>query len=330
MKLHKLLTSVTLFLLLTMQAHASGVTIKQSLDSAYILMGRTTTLNIEILSSGIQRGLIVIPDKDYPEQVELRLPGTDDTTAMGNDRYEIRRKIIIQSFDSGLYTLPPVLYINGDETIASAPLALKVVPVPVDTLTDIHDYADVYDVNTKWYDNFPDWMVDYGFWILLTLIIISVGAWWLIRKMRKKDCIKSVVNVKKEPPYDVAVRELNELRDEHLCENGLEREYYTRLTEILRVYLQNRFSINAMEMTSSQILDELERDDETRMGRNTMNRILEMADFVKFAKVRPLPDDNVNTWKSAMKFVEETKPIAQLPETSVDNKSNNGNKSTAL
>lgn len=314
MKLHRILTSAMFAAALTASA-AGDVTLKQSLDSAYLMMGRTTTLNIELLGNGSTTdGSIVVSKNAYPKEVEVSLPGTGDTTIMDNNRYQIRRQITIQSFDSGVWQLPPVLYIERGETIASNPLALKVIPVPVDTLRDIHDYAGVHDSGSKWYDSLPDWLVDYGLWILLGLIVIAGGAWAYFRYFHKKKTGDVAVKVvKKAPPYEEAVKQLNELRDEHLCENGMEREYYTRLTEILRTYLQERFGINAMEMTSSQILDELEKREETRMPRLIMNRILEMADYVKFAKVRPLPDDNINAWRSAMQFVEDTKPLPPAP-----------------
>lgn len=314
MKLHRILTSAMFAAALTASA-AGDVTLKQSLDSAYLMMGRTTTLNIELLGNGSATdGSIVVSKNAYPKEVEVSLPGTGDTTVMDNNRYQIRRQITIQSFDSGVWQLPPVLYIERGETIASNALSLKVIPVPVDTLKDIHDYAGVHDTGSKWYDSLPDWLVDYGLWILLGLLVIAGGVWAYFRYFRKKKAEGAVVKVvKKAPPYEEAVKQLNELRDEHLCENGMEREYYTRLTEILRTYLQERFGINAMEMTSSQILDELEKREETRMPRLIMNRILEMADYVKFAKVRPLLDDNINAWRSAMQFVEDTKPLPPAP-----------------
>ena len=110
------------------------------------------------------------------------------------------------------------------------------------------------------------------------------------------------------PPYEKALQELNQLRSEKLCEQGRERDFYTRLTDILRIYLQGRFGINAMEMTSTQIRNTLQSNEETRLSKRHMEQVLEIADFVKFAKVRPLPDDNVRAFNSAMQFIEDTKP----------------------
>jgi len=309
MKLLKILTFLLAFSVVQ-TTFAGNVTLKQSLDSAYIIMGRTTTLNIELLKNGPLSGSVVVQDKSFPAEVEISSTGKADTLAMDNDRYQFRRQIVIQSFDSGVYTLPPVLYIERGETIASSPVSLKVVPVPVDSLKDIHDYADVQDSGLRWFDNLPDWLVDGWLWILIGLAVVGAAVWTYLKYFRRKAETK-VESKPKEPPYDEAVRRLTELREEHLCENGQEREFYTRLTEILREYLQHRFGINAMEMTSSQILDALESREDTRMSRSVMDQVLQMADFVKFAKVRPLPDDNVKSFRGAMQFVEDTKPVEQ-------------------
>ena len=72
--------------------------------------------------------------------------------------------------------------------------------------------------------------------------------------------------------------------------------YFTELTDILRLYLYRRFGINAAEMTSRQILASLKKNKDTQDKRVYFRQILDMADFVKFAKVRPLPEDNVKAY----------------------------------
>lgn len=323
MKAIKILIILTASLLLwAPSASGAGAKLEQKLDSAYILMGKTSTINVELIKTGTTPGNLVIQDGAYPAEVELH-PGDGDTTDLGGDRWQIRRRLVIQSFDSGLYTLPPILYIEGGDTIASGTLALKVVPVDVDSLKDIHDYAPVYDAGSKWYDSLPDWLVDYWYWILLALLSAGAAIWYYVVRHKKPQQTEVKTPKVVVPPYELAIQRLEELRSEHLPENGREREYYTRLTEILRIYLQDRFGINAMEMTSGQILHALESNSETRMSRPAMNQILEMADFVKFAKVRPLPDDNVKVFNAAIKFVEATKPLPPAPAEAAQQPLNN-------
>lgn len=287
------------------------VTIKATLDSAYLLMGKQTGLKIEIVEDKNTQGHIVGVDNGNPmltEKVEIINLLNADTTDLGSNREEIKREIIIQSFDSGLYTLPPLKFAVGKDTFLSNKLVLKVLPVPVDTLKSIHDYAPISNPDTKLWDYLPDFIADY-WWIFIIAMFIIAGCVIIYMLFIRKDRKITLLPQKKPiPPYELALQQLSRLKDEKLCERGQEKEYYTRLTEILRVYLDRRFGINAMEMTSSQIISTLHKRPETKESNRHMRQILEIADFVKFAKVRPLPDDNVRSFSLAMQFVEETKP----------------------
>ena len=79
-------------------------------------------------------------------------------------------------------------------------------------------------------------------------------------------------------------------------------------------------------MTSTQIRRSLRENADTKMSEKYMSRILEIADFVKFAKIRPLPEDNASAYKSALQFVEDTKP-APVAETTEDSKESKSIKS---
>lgn len=306
--------AVVALLLFPLAMSAKGpVSIKASLDSAYILMGKQTLLKVDVVEDDDIDGHFLNHAGDtITGNVEIIKNLAPDTTDLGSGRREIRRELVIQSFDSGLYTLPPFVYVSGNDTFASNALVLKVIPVPVDTLKTIHDYEGVVKPATKIWDYIPDFIVDY-WWIYLAVIIVAVAVLIWFVYFRGKKSLPLVPKKKPVPPYEAAMLELNKLKNEKLCESGHEKEYYTRLTEILRIYLDRRFGINAMEMTSTQILDRIKTNSEAKPSAPIMRQILEMADFVKFAKVRPLPDDNVKAFNNAVKFVEDTKPVE--PET---------------
>ena len=296
----------------------SGIVVKASLDSAYILMGKQTPLHVSVVGNLPDSCNVSVVDTAW-RVVEVAGITKPEIKDLGNGRKELLQDVVIQSFDSGLYTLPPVYFIQGNETIASNQPALKVIPVPVDSMVTVHDYADVVDVNRKFLDYFPDWFTDYGLWILLALIVLGGGIFVYFKWLRKGRI--PLIPVKKPvPPYQLAMSQLQTLHDEHLCEKGEEKEYYTRLTDILRSYLDARFGINAMEMTSTQIRRSLRENSETKMSEKYMSRILEIADFVKFAKIRPLPEDNSSAYNSALQFVEDTKPAPEPEPGSEENK----------
>ena len=102
---------------------------------------------------------------------------------------------------------------------------------------------------------------------------------------------------------------LQNLKQRQLWQNGQEKEYFTGLTDILRVYIDRRFHVNAVEMTSTEIIATLKQNDETRAVNEQLSMILEVADFVKFAGARPLADDNEMAFQRALQFVEATKPV---------------------
>lgn len=308
---------------LVQNAHAAGRSqIKASLDSLQLTMGQQTIARVDIVKGADAPSELLVDKNAFPAQVEIIDWLEGDTTDIGNGLVEIKRGLLIQSFDSGVYTIPPFLLVSGPDTIRSNSLSLKVNPVDVTALTDIHPIADVAEFDSKWYDWLPDWITDYWVYILLGLLIIAGGVCaYLI--MSKKVNVTILPQKKRLPPDQIAFNRLNALKEAQLWEKGQEKEYYTRLIDILRDYLQERFRINAMEMTSSQILKALRANEETRLSHSRMERVVEIADFVKFAKVRPLPDDNVRAFSDAMQFVEETRPA---PETTEESASSDINK----
>lgn len=308
---------------LAQNAHAAGHSqIKASLDSLQLTMGQQTIARVDIVKGADAPSELLVDKNAFPAQVEIIDWLEGDTTDIGNGLVEIKRGLLIQSFDSGVYTIPPFLLVSGPDTIRSNSLSLKVNPVDVTTLTDIHPIADVSEFDSKWYDWLPDWITDYWGYILLGLLIVAGGVCaYLI--MSKKVNVTILPQKKRLPPDQIAFNRLNALKEAQLWEKGQEKEYYTRLIDILRDYLQERFGINAMEMTSSQILKALRANEETRLSHSRMERVVEIADFVKFAKVRPLPDDNVRAFSDAMQFVEETRPA---PETTEESASSDINK----
>ena len=184
----------------------------------------------------------------------------------------------------------------------------------------ISDYAGTADPeDPSIFDWIPDWVVDYWWLVVLVLILIGAGiyAW---HRYRTKGYL---IPKKPEPtPYEEAMKRLNTLKGQKLWEQGMEKEYFTELTDILRRYLARRFGINAEEMTSRQIMSSLAKNEETKDKRAYFRKILDVADFVKFAKVRPLPEDNIASYESAVRFVNETKPVPN-PEDEVDSGTRN-------
>ncbi|MDE5942322.1 MAG: cell wall anchor protein [Muribaculaceae bacterium] len=299
----------------------AGMSVKASMDSSQMVMGQQMAIKLDIVDSQSKPAQLIVDKDAFPAEVEAVDWIYGDTTDLGNGLTEMKRALVIQSFDSGVYVIPPFMLVSGPDTVRSNELTLKVYPVDVSGKNDINSLAPTADFHSKWYDWLPDWLTEYWIWYLLGLIAIAAGVCaYLIAT--KKVAVNILPQKKRLPPDRIAVDRLNALKEEQLWERGQEKEYYTQLIDILREYLQERFGINAMEMTSSQILKALRSNEETRLPHDYMRKVVEIADYVKFAKVRPMPDDNVRSWQNAMQFVEETRPAPE-PETAEDEEAGN-------
>ena len=160
-------------LIASITVSAQNPTVKLSLDSAFLLMGRTTPLHLELVTPANPEGRLLIPKDSMCDKVEILKMLEADTTQLGNDRIEIKQDIVLQSFDSGVYRLNPIMYVIGNDTFRSNRLVLKVFPADVDSLETIHDYADVADIDRSFIDYLPDFIVDYGLWILAVIIVLE-------------------------------------------------------------------------------------------------------------------------------------------------------------
>lgn len=320
--------SVVFLTLLCVVAASAKVSVTARLDSVNLLMGKLTTLSLEVVQDkgkpgGFPMFRDVDPSKGYVgvcgDSIELRTSYKADTIELGSNRIQINYQVPLQAFDSGTFRLPQFVYVSESDSARSNALTLNVIPVNVTAEDPIAGFAQVAEPeNSSFLDVVPDWIYDY-WWVILILALAIIGTLWAMKRYKKEG---TVLKKKPQPsPYEVAITKLRELKAKNLWEQGMEKEYFTQLTEILRVYLDRRFGINAMEMTSREIMDHLYNSD-VKDKRDYVRQILSVADFVKFAKVRPLPADNIAAYENAVKFIEETKPVA-VPESD-DNKDNAG------
>ncbi|MDE6334368.1 MAG: hypothetical protein K2L77_06945 [Muribaculaceae bacterium] len=291
---------------LSAAASAAPAKVTASIDSTVVEMGSRATITVNIADDS-RKGMLI----DLPE------PGTEaenlDFISIDSDTfpagYEYR--ILIQAFEPGTVTFAPFRYVVGSDTAESDVLTLKIMPVGLDSLSTINPMESVVNPPRRWYDYIPGWLL----WVILGLAVAAAAV--CLYLVYRKNGTLIVHRTKPVDPYEAAMAELSRLRDRKLAESGREKEYYTSLVDILRIYLERRFGINAMEMSSTQILATLRKNQETRDNQPRIKQILEIADFVKFANIRPMPDDNIKTFNNVVGFVEDTKPRPE-PETETE------------
>lgn len=298
-------------------AGAQQTLIDVKVDTADILVGEQTTLHVTVTTDPNRRIIIPLPSDTLMTGVEvISVSDADSTVADG--RLVIRRDILVTSFDSSLYLLPPFIAIDGTDTIASNQVALKVSTVPV----DVDNPEKFYDIKDVWKPPFV--LADYYPWIfgVLTALFLICVIGYLVQRYRRHRSEVPVKPAEPElPPYETAIRELDSIKDQKLWQQGLNKEYYTQVTDTLRRYISRRYGVNAMEKTSEEILAIIERETDERTVYDTLRQVLRLSDYVKFAKLHPLPDENDESMRNAYLFVNQTKrtevpqPDGTAPET---------------
>lgn len=297
---------------------AQKVSVKARLDTACMLMGRTTNLHLDVDKPNDLPGHFpIFNDSDgrgyatvNGDTIEISKHFTTDTVNLGNGRSRITYHVPVQVFDSGYYKLPQFQYVAGPDTALSNSVDLKVVPIDVDKDAEIAGLTDVADPEKgPWTDNIPEWVRDY-WWVLVLSLIVLLAAYMVIhRRLRKGTSVKKKVPAL--PPYEEAMKALHALKEKNLWQQGQGEVYFVDLTGILRRYLSRRFGVAAPEMTTSQFLDVAAGNERLVQYKGELRRLLELADFVKFAKGQSLPDENEEAFAIVRKFVEDTKPTQE-------------------
>ncbi|MCD8194412.1 MAG: hypothetical protein LUD74_07715 [Tannerellaceae bacterium] len=296
---------------------AQRTLIDVSLDSAAILIGEQTALRLTVTTDRDKAVQIQLPMDTLMRGVEILTVSRPDTSYIENNRMLVKQNVLLTSFDAELYLLPPVRVVDGVDTVYSERLALKVSTIPVNT--DAPD--EFFDIKTVWW--LPFVLADYYpliYGVLLALFLICVIG-YILKRLRNRQSLMPVKKAApKLPPHEQAIRELNEIKQQKLWQQGRSKEYYTQITDTLRKYIVDRFGINAMEMTSAEILDILRKEEEASQVYSNLQQILQLADFVKFAKMHPLPDENDLSLVNAYLFINQT--IKQAPVVAAGEETN--------
>ncbi len=149
-------------------------------------------------------------------------------------------------------------------------------------------------------------------WILAIIIVIAAGLFYFF-VYYKKDKKPIFFKVKpKLPAHIIALGRLEQIRKDKIWSKGLIKEYHSEVTDVLREYIENRFGIFAMEMTTSEIIESFDRQsiiDDTDMLK--LRQILEIADAVKFAKYQALQNENDLALRNSFDFVQNTKEFIE-------------------
>ncbi len=281
----------------------------------------------DILSATVSRDTILIGDQvewksriKVPKGMSVKIdsmsgyvvPGVEligdfkvDTVDRKKDFSMVETRAVVTSFDSGSYVLPPlVVYFcrdgQGVDTMQLPEVPLEVTTVPIDTTT-----YQMYDIRPQF--RYPVTFKELVPWILLLAALVAVVILTVhFALKRKKTGMVFGKPDPKDPPHIVALRSLDRIRGEKLWQKGNQKQYYTEITDTLRVYIEQRFGIKTIERTSNEILVDLSVKDLALSDYEALKELFGTADLVKFAKYSATEAENENAVPVAVRFVNDT------------------------
>ncbi len=302
---------ILIFLIGNFSLSAQSIEVKASIDTNFLLIGEQTQIHLKVqyrldgkpiaikfpeLKDTINTKAIEIV---YSSAVDTSYPDKNDLSLV-----EQTKKITITSFDSGYYEIPYFEFIINNQTYQTGPLQINVQPLAVDTAKAIFDIKEPLDEPFS----IIDWLKENWVWIAIVLVLI-IGFIILYKylKNRPEPIVEEIVP--EIPYYIITLENLEKLKEEKLWQTGKVKQHHSKISEILREYLEKRYAVKALEHTTDEIMQSLRFLPIDADLLVKLNQTLVLADMVKFAKEQPLPEENDKCLMNAFDFVNSTKLI---------------------
>jgi hypothetical protein len=259
------------------------------------------------------------------EAVEVKMPdfgerlgafaikdfGADGPTPIGHRRVRRTQWYLLDTFLLGAYAIPParIRYKppGAMEHFLESPalfLTVEKMVASPDAMKDVRDIQDVVDVPSHFWR-----MLAMGAAIVLVLVVLLVLGRYLFLRWRAQAELRAT-----RPAHEIAYEQLDQLQRANLVAAGKVKEYYIRLSEIVRYYIQNRFHIYAPDMTTEEFLDVVSRTRALEEPHaELVRRFLQHCDLVKFAKYKPEAFEIQEAYLAARRLVDETKHVESEP-----------------
>ena len=272
------------------QAVAQRVSIQTHLDRSEIRIGERAAIEMTIRTDNLAATRFhLVEDSTGTERFRILEFGALDTINVGGTIQEIKARMIITSFDSTLITIPPIVVETPSGSAVSKPLALNVISPEVDL-----EHPDRFKpIQDPWDEPYTLWdilVIIWTSWITYVVIFIALVLLFIYEYKRRAEYMKEPEPVYQPPTtaFEIFLRRVGALKGLRLEDQQDFKNYYSELTGALRSYLGDVLHFDALEKTSSELLDELQAYPLSSDYRRTIEGLFREADFVKFAKSLPL------------------------------------------
>ena len=313
--MYKYLTILAIAFGLTVSGAMAQVNVKASMDTSMMLIGDQTNFRVEASFPDGYKVMLPVMADTVSRGLEIVEAGAIDS-AIADGFVRISQKYVVTNFDSGWYAVRqlPFAILDKDgnpDTIYSEQVYYGVMTMPLDTANPNAICPPKPMAEAPFIFKELTHYLKWGLLILLAAFAVVFAVYALIKRKRNEPIF--VKPKPQEPAHVVALRQLDQLKEQKLWQRGLVKEYYSSLTDIARGYLNGRFGLQAMESTTSEIMQmtkdvpEIDKD-----LRKNLQDLLERADFVKFAKAQTVANENEASFDFVEHFVLTTKPVEQL------------------
>lgn len=296
---------LTIILVISWMSTFAQYTVEAKIDSMEMFIGQQVHVTVSVVAPTNAR--VSFPRFKPEQQVTAGVEIVHDSTLVvqsaENNQSLFAHIYTLTSFDGKLYYIPPFSVTIDGKSFKSRSLALKVMEVEIDT-TKAEQYfgpKGVQDNPFLW----SDWSGIFAFSILMLLLAI-LGYYLYLRMRDNKPIITHIKIVKRMLPHQKAMKEIEQIKAEKMVISENPKEYYTKLTDTLRKYIEERYGFRAMEMTSAEIIDRL-MSSQDQGAIDELRVLFQTADLVKFAKYSTLINENDINLVNAVAFIDHTK-----------------------
>jgi hypothetical protein len=279
-----------------------------SIDTAQIRVGEEIIYSIQVETDSTD--LVLFPEGQSFNPMEVIESYEPDTTRY-QDKIRLIKKYGLTQFDSGNYTLPSQRIVINNEPFNTDSVQVQVANVVVDTTQQkMFHIKPAFEVEAQDFDFYSAFQ-----WILSILVFLVLGLFfYLKRKKRKREETQQQL-----PPYEEAIKALQELDHSFFLKNNNSKRYYTSLTEILKTYIGREVDDSALESTSKELIERLtlHKDsgnyDFDNATIKKIDKILTRADLIKFAKMKEQEGQAKVDRAVVEDIINETKEIIPEP-----------------
>jgi len=284
-------------LLLLFQAGSAQIAAKAMVDRSQILIGEPVRLTLEAtVSTGASAAWVLADSIPHFDVVDK---GRMDTVQTA-DGISLQQQLIITSFDSGIRYIPPQMLVVDGKKYYTDSIPIVVSFTKLDPRQDYHDIKDILEVENP--------AVKYIIWVLLACTLLAMALTLYAGRRKEPVATEPQRTLVTTNPYEEAMSALENLRREKLPALGEIKLYYSRLNDILRLFILRQFQVASMEKTNQELILQLRQMNMPAAEFSRLAETLRMSDSVKFAKYmpeEPVNEDNMQVVESAIKRLYE-------------------------